>query len=224
MEYYENQVFDPNYCLPASSNVDDWLQSNTDWPMYDPSMTGESMYIQPNTLDMYSPSLLNTDRRVSDASSPPTPSLYYEDDLSSSIDPAFPISPTAESAYTPPSPAAAPPKKRGRPRIVRPENSSTESTTKSSTRPSKRLPHNQVERKYREGLNAELERLRLALPTLPKWDVEHGSSSMSKASKATVLATAVAYIRDIERELDSLKQENEALKDGGRGRARREYD
>src|SRR3712207_8387256 len=42
-----------------------------------------------------------------------------------------------------------------------------------------RLPHNQVERKYREGLNAELERLRRAVPTLPQSD-EAGAMGQPK--------------------------------------------
>lgn len=47
-------------------------------------------------------------------------------------------------------------------------NNSADSTATTKSRTTRRLPHNQVERKYREGLNSELERLRRAVPTLPQ--------------------------------------------------------
>lgn len=104
-------------------------------------------------------------------------------------------------------------RKRGRPRINRSEtdpiNYSTSDSPKS--RPSYRRPHNQVERKYREGLNSGLERLRLAVPTLP----QRYSSDLEgppKPSKATVLASAIDYIRAIEAERDRLLEENEGLR------------
>ena len=104
-------------------------------------------------------------------------------------------------------------RKRGRPRIIRADSDSTDSKRKS--RESNRLPHNQVERKYREGLNAELERLRLAVPTLPQWDA-HALDAPPKPSKATVLASAIEYIRKMELERDQLRQENEVLRTGKR--------
>jgi len=75
----------------------------------------------------------------------------------------------------------------------------------------RRLPHNQVERKYREGLNSELERLRRAVPTLPQRD----SSDLTgppKPSKATVLASAIDYIKFMEAEHERLAEENERLR------------
>ncbi|KAF2675958.1 hypothetical protein K458DRAFT_253115, partial [Lentithecium fluviatile CBS 122367] len=69
-----------------------------------------------------------------------------------------------------------------------------------------RLPHNQVERKYRENLNAELERLRRAIPTLPQnAAVDGGAMGQPKPSKAMVLAGAIEYIKAIERERDELR-------------------
>jgi hypothetical protein len=77
-------------------------------------------------------------------------------------------------------------------------------------RQSRRQPHNMVERKYREGLNKEMERLRCALPQLAgnkrvrrtRDDGEEYSEdeeddedkSIQKASKAVVLQSAVEEI------------------------------
>ncbi|XPS94752.1 hypothetical protein M3J09_004055 [Ascochyta lentis] len=104
-----------------------------------------------------------------------------------------------------------PQRKRGRPRLDRTETISSTSSPSSKSQKTGRLPHNQVERKYREGLNAELERLRRAVPSLPQSD-EAGAMGQPKPSKATVLASAIEYIRKIEAERDMLKVENERLR------------
>ncbi|KAH8717078.1 hypothetical protein GQ44DRAFT_712835 [Phaeosphaeriaceae sp. PMI808] len=103
-----------------------------------------------------------------------------------------------------------PVRKRGRPRLERYDAESTGSSSNKCPRTG-RLPHNQVERKYREGLNSELERLRKAVPTLPQSD---GGSAMgqTKPSKAMVLSSAIEYIKSIEKERDTLKVEVERLK------------
>ncbi|KAF2188530.1 hypothetical protein K469DRAFT_514864, partial [Zopfia rhizophila CBS 207.26] len=104
-------------------------------------------------------------------------------------------------------------RKRGRPRVHQsktdPTNYSTGNSPKS--RLGRRRLHNQVERKYREGLNSELERLRRAVPTLPQRDSDN-LTGHSKLRKATVLASAIDYIKKIERERDSLLEENERLR------------
>ena len=84
-----------------------------------------------------------------------------------------------------------------------------------------RLPHNQVERKYREGINSQLEALRQSLPSLqsfassltPERANEAGGASPPPArpSKATILATATAYIKQIEAEKQRLIEENRML-------------
>ncbi|KAF2190594.1 hypothetical protein K469DRAFT_721498 [Zopfia rhizophila CBS 207.26] len=103
-------------------------------------------------------------------------------------------------------------RRRGRPRINRSETDPTNDSYESpKSRPSRRLPHNQVERKYREGLNSELERLRRAVPTLPQRD-SNDLTSPPKPSKATVLASAIEYIKKIEKERDLLLEENERLR------------
>lgn len=122
-----------------------------------------------------------------------------------------------ESPDTPNDISAAEPepkhlRRRGRPRLNPPprlqRTDSTISTTSSSTsgkaskHPLPRQPHNQVERKYREGLNAELERLRRAVPTLPQSD-EGGVIGQPKPSKGMILAGAIEYIHRLERERDA---------------------
>ena len=84
-----------------------------------------------------------------------------------------------------------------------------------------RLPHNQVERKYREGINSQLEALRQSLPSLQRFPSSISSEGVDEAnannpplarpSKATILATATAYIKQIEGEKQRLADENRML-------------
>jgi hypothetical protein len=138
---------------------------------------------------------------------------------------SHPLSPRHPKRESPSSPDSfseepapkRPQRKRGRPRLDR--NADTMSSTSSPSSKSQRtarLPHNQVERKYREGLNSELERLRQAVPTLPQSD-EAGAMGQPKPSKATVLASAIEYIKTIERERDALQAENERLRQAQAG-------
>lgn len=76
--------------------------------------------------------------------------------------------------------------------------------------PPKQLPYNQVERKYREGLDMELERLRMAVPTLSQGDCG-AAVRAAKPSKAMVLAAAINYIKKIERERKPVSSEELAL-------------
>ena len=115
-----------------------------------------------------------------------------------------------DSASEEPTPKQ-PQRKRGRPRLDRTETISSTSSPSTKSQKTGRLPHNQVERKYREGLNAELERLRRAVPTLPQSN-EAGAMGQPKPSKAMVLASAIEYIRKLETERDTLKFENERLR------------
>ncbi|KAI4921603.1 hypothetical protein J4E90_000029 [Alternaria incomplexa] len=73
-----------------------------------------------------------------------------------------------------------------------------------------RQPHNQVERKYRQGLNSDLGRLRRAVPTLSQSE-EGAVIGRPKPSKAMVLSCAVEYIAKIELERDRLREGNELL-------------
>ncbi|KAF2708481.1 hypothetical protein K504DRAFT_468813 [Pleomassaria siparia CBS 279.74] len=161
--------------------------------------------------------------------SSPTPSLCG-DGPPSGFPTSPPLSPSALKRESPDDPTSAdeepspkrPQRKRGRPRLDRNISDTPSSCSHPSSfskqqhqqRRMSRLPHNQVERKYREGLNSELERLRRTVPTLPQSD-EGASMGQPKPSKAMVLAGAIEYIRSIERERDELREENERL--GGKG-------
>ncbi|KAF3001560.1 hypothetical protein E8E13_009806 [Curvularia kusanoi] len=105
------------------------------------------------------------------------------------------------------------PRKRGRPRLDRNVDVELQlaSSAKQCIQSRSRVPHNQVERKYREGLNSEIEKLRRAVPTLPQSD-EIGVIGQPKPSKAVVLAAAVDYIKSTERERDELKKSIKKLK------------
>lgn len=98
-----------------------------------------------------------------------------------------------------------PKRRRGRPRLDR--SSSTRST-------SVRLPHNQVERKYREGLNATLECLRQAVPALCIKNNRAlcGVAGQPRPTKTMILEGAIEYIRLVERERDGLRGEVQMLR------------
>jgi len=121
-------------------------------------------------------------------------------------------SPSSPASGSESSTPKRPTRKRGRPKMDR---RSTDSQLVASpsvkSQRTKRLPHNQVERKYREGLNSELERLRNAVPILRQRD-EPGGMAQPKPSKAMILGSAIEYIQSIEKENDSLKEENERLR------------
>lgn len=82
----------------------------------------------------------------------------------------------------------------------------------------RRLPHNQVERKYRESLNTQLDSLRRVVPSLQQdsracdgADIED-LPTPSKPSKAVILASATAHIKQIEKDKKSLADENQMLR------------
>src|SRR5690242_16714441 len=74
----------------------------------------------------------------------------------------------------------------------------------------RRLPHNQVERKYRESLNTQLDSLRRVVPSLQQnnrgcdgADIED-LPTPSKPSKAVILASATAHIKQQEKDKKAL--------------------
>ena len=73
------------------------------------------------------------------------------------------------------------------------------------------MRHSQIERKYREALNSEFERLRRVVPTLSQRDSSNLTDS-PKPRKATVVASAIDYINMIKAERDRLLEENELLR------------
>ncbi|KAF2865394.1 hypothetical protein BDV95DRAFT_258963 [Massariosphaeria phaeospora] len=158
----------------------------------------ESSCVSPHTQHSPTPSLCGDAPRLPHTSSPElSPRLLKHEPASS---------PEPESA------PKRPQRKRGRPKLER-TTSDTPSISSAKCQRTSRLPHNQVERKYREGLNAELERLRRAVPTLLQSE-DGVAVGQPKPSKAMVLAGAIEYIKKIERERDLLKDENDRLTGG----------
>jgi hypothetical protein len=81
----------------------------------------------------------------------------------------------------------------------------------------RRLPHNQVERKYRESLNTQLDSLKRVVPSLQNQRAFDGADiedlpTPSKPSKAVILASATAYIKQMEKDKKSLADENQLLR------------
>jgi hypothetical protein len=91
--------------------------------------------------------------------------------------------------------------------------------------PIARIPHNMVERKYREGLNAQLERLRRAVPALLQSDGGDGTIQ-PRPSKSMVIAAAINHIEMVTLERDMLQDENNKISSskGRRGSKRRRVD
>lgn len=105
-----------------------------------------------------------------------------------------------------------------------PESQSPQDLSKieatSSAKP-KRMPHHQVERKYRETINTQLEALRRVVPSLQQpspgncnddADIEDLPLPPAKPSKAVVLASATAHIKQVEKERRRLAEENQFLR------------
>ncbi|KAF2471028.1 uncharacterized protein BDR25DRAFT_354940 [Lindgomyces ingoldianus] len=99
-----------------------------------------------------------------------------------------------------------------------PEQTPPQEADDSKPKSRRRLPHNQVERKYRESLNTQLDSLRRVVPALQQSqracdgaDIED-LPTPSKPSKAVVLASATAYIKQMEKDKKSLAEENQLLR------------
>ncbi|KAL1647971.1 hypothetical protein SLS58_002295 [Diplodia intermedia] len=191
----------------------------------------------------YQPNAFNFDMAVSPTpslSGPESPFSHHEMDTTtaassprrSSLKRSAPSSPVMDAI-----PPASKRMLRNRPHGLQGQKQIDASTSPSaSSRISKtRQPHNQVEKKYREGLNNELERLRRAVRTLPQprprscstseedEDSYGGySAAVPKPSKAAVLAGAVEYIKYLEAEHERLANENEQLRELEGLRRRRE--
>jgi hypothetical protein len=99
-----------------------------------------------------------------------------------------------------------------------PAKESLQANDDDKAKPRRRLPHNQVERKYRESLNTQLDSLKRVIPSLQQGQRACDGADMedlptpSKPSKAVVLASATAYIRQIEKDKKSLADENQLLR------------
>jgi len=89
------------------------------------------------------------------------------------------------------------------------QQSMTSSTGKVPSK--RRIAHNLVEKRYRNTINSEMERLRRMIPQIVTIDAQT-PDGRAKASKATVLSSAVRYIQDLERDRHRLAMENEELR------------
>jgi len=90
----------------------------------------------------------------------------------------------------------------------------------STPKPKHRVPHNQVEKKYRENVNSQLDALRRAIPGSKMGgfdsngaDIEDiGGGASRQPSKAAVLSNATSYIRQLEKDNKRMMEEMEALR------------
>lgn len=93
-----------------------------------------------------------------------------------------------------------PKRKRGRPRLPPPTEAPINPSTSRVSR-SQCVPHTEVERRYREKLNTELDRLRRAVPCLLSNDAAN-TGGAARISKSVVLAVAIDYIKELEKQRD----------------------
>ena len=82
----------------------------------------------------------------------------------------------------------------------------------------RRVPHHVVERRYRDNLNGQIEALRTCIPSLAvdecsiMSDVEDGPLPTKLPSKASVIATAQTYIKELEEQQVRLLSDAGALR------------
>lgn len=99
-----------------------------------------------------------------------------------------------------------------------PQDPSPQTADDTKPKSRRRLPHNQVERKYRESLNTQLESLRRVVPVLQQNQRSSDGADIedlptpSKPSKAVILASATAYIKQMEKDKKNLADENQLLR------------
>jgi hypothetical protein len=114
------------------------------------------------------------------------------------------VTPKTSEKSQSPATDAKPPCKRARPRKIRATSDPSLITSFSVANCASRVPHSQVEKKYREGLNTSLQHLQRAVPTLPQ-PVDRAVGT-ARPSKGMVIAGAIDYIRRIEKERDEALQ------------------
>jgi hypothetical protein len=93
-------------------------------------------------------------------------------------------------------------------------------TKAAPTKTSRRQPHNEIEKKYRESINTHLEALKNSIPAFQSKssDCLHGKGDIEdlaaapKPSKSIILASAVAHIKKVEKEKRQLEQERNLLR------------
>jgi hypothetical protein len=99
-----------------------------------------------------------------------------------------------------------------------PEETTAQANDDTKPKSRRRLPHNQVERKYRESLNTQLDSLLRVVPSLqPNQPSCEGADiedlpAPARPSKAIILASATAYIKQMEKDKKKVEDENMLLK------------
>nr|OQO30398.1 hypothetical protein B0A51_02358 [Rachicladosporium sp. CCFEE 5018] len=102
----------------------------------------------------------------------------------------------------------------------------TQSTTTTRGRKRTRIPHTAVERRYRENLNAHLERLRQTVPSVASRRPSGNAAARpgdlaigegAKPSKCEILNGAIEHIQALEREVAALRSENSELRARAQG-------
>lgn len=120
--------------------------------------------------------------------------------------------PTHSTASSTTQKTSIPQRKRGRGKKVRdlrPTNDDEKDSSlplTTSFTPGNRVPHNQIEQKYRNGLNENINRLREVVAS------SQNTSDSAKLSKAMVLSGAVDCIKTMEDARDELEVENKGLR------------
>jgi hypothetical protein len=189
-----NALRDPYGPSFDSASFDQLEQFTTGFP-FSPTTTN---YFDTETVCISPYSLIRDGSQPCGSNSPILPPLHLKGESALS---------TVEKSTTKPLP-----RKRGRPRLDRTSPDSSNSSHSSRKSPCTiRVPHNQVERKYRKGLNSELERLRLTVPTLSQCTGGR-AVGQPQLSKAMVLVGAIEHIKTIEGQRDALIVENERLR------------
>jgi hypothetical protein len=99
-------------------------------------------------------------------------------------------------------------RKRGRPRQYCDSSNASMPSECSDKAIVRRFVHNKVERKYREGINAEIKRLQRAVPRMQR-RAEKDDETLGgfRPSKAMILTGAIDYIKKLERERDAALEE-----------------
>jgi hypothetical protein len=151
-----------------------------------------------------SPTFINFPTSANDM---PSPQTVVEENSSNLpvLQGSTPTTPKSwEACHSPADTKPAVAAKRGRPRKVRAPSETSSITSFTGPTCAARVPHNQVEKKYREGLNASLRQLQRKVPTLPQ--PADGAVGTVRPSKGMVIAGAIDYIRRIEMERDEAVQ------------------
>lgn len=106
-----------------------------------------------------------------------------------------------ESIETTESPAA---KGTERPKMTRKDSA--------TGKPSKKIPHTVIEKRYRDNFNRQVEDLRSAIPfTACLQDMEDVGNAPRPHTKAAVIATAIEYMRQLRTQHEQVVERNKAM-------------